>query len=42
MEKVSNAIKELPVGKSPGVDSIPVVFYQERWEDIEFDIFNFV
>lgn len=42
MEEVSEAMKQLPSGKSPGVDSIPAEFYQELWEDIEVDIFNFV
>jgi hypothetical protein len=42
MEEVLSATKQLPAGKSPGVDSIPAEFYQEMWEDIEFDIFNFV
>ena len=35
-------MKQLPTGKAPGVDSVPAEFYQEVWEDIEFDIFNFV
>ena len=42
MEKVSNAMKQLLSRKPPGVDSIPAEFYQELWDDIEFDIFNFV
>ena len=42
MEEVSEAMKQLPAGKSPGVDSIPAEFYQELWEDIDVDIFNFV
>lgn len=42
LEEVSEAMKQLPSGKSPGVDSIPAEFYQELWDDIEADIFNFV
>lgn len=41
-EEVSVAMKQLPSGKAPGVDSIPAEFYQELWEDIEADIFSFV
>lgn len=41
-EEVSEAMKQLPAGKSPGVDSIPAEFYQELWDDIEEDIFKFV
>ena len=35
-------MKQLPAGKAPGVDAIPAEFYQELWEDIDLDIFNFV
>ena len=42
MEEVSEAIKQLPAGKSPGVDSVPAEFYLEVWDDIKVDIFNFV
>ena len=42
MEEVAKAMKQLPAGKSPGVDSIPAEFYHEMWEDIASDIFNFV
>lgn len=42
MEEVSAAMKQLPAGKTPRIDTIPAEFYQELWEDIEFDIFNFV
>lgn len=41
-KEVGTVVKQLPTGKAPGVDSIPAEFYQEVWEDIEFDIFNFV
>ena len=41
-EEVEEAVKKLPTGKSPGIDTIPAEFYQEAWEDIKFDIFNFV
>lgn len=40
-EEVTEVIKQLPTGKSPGVDAIPAEFYQEMWPDIEFDVFNF-
>jgi hypothetical protein len=42
LEEVTEAIKQLPTGKTPGVDSIPTEFYQELWDDIELDVFNFV
>jgi exonuclease III len=42
MEEVTEAVKQLPGGKAPGADTIPAEFYQELWEDLEFDIFNFV
>lgn len=35
-------MKELPTCKAPGIDAIPAEFYQEMWEDIETDVFNFV
>ena len=38
LEEVSEAMKQLPAGKAPGVDSIPAEFYQEVWEDIEVDV----
>ena len=41
VEEVAEAMKQLPKGKAPGIDTIPVEFYQELWDDIEFDIFNF-
>lgn len=40
-EEVTEAMKQLPAGKTPGVDAIPVEFYQEMWEDISLDIFHF-
>jgi hypothetical protein len=42
VEEVSEAMKQLPSGKAPGTDAIPAEFYQELWEDIEQDVFNFV
>lgn len=42
MDEVSTAMKQLPAGKLPGVDTIPIEFYQEMWEGIDLDIFNFV
>ena len=42
MEEVHKAMKELLAGKTPRVDSIHVQFYQELWDDIRPDIFNFV
>ena len=42
MEEVTDAMKQLPQGKSPGVDSIPAEFYQELWDDIGAYVFNFV
>ena len=42
MKEVTDAMNQLPVGKAPGVDTIPAEFYQELWDNIDFDIFNFV
>ena len=41
VEEVAEALKQLPKGKAPGIDAIPTEFYQELWEDLKFDIFNF-
>ena len=41
-DEVTTTMKQLLAGKAPGVDSVPGEFYQELWEDIEFDVFNFV
>jgi hypothetical protein len=41
MDEVAEAMKQLPAGKAPGVDAIPAEFYQELWEDISLDIYNF-
>jgi hypothetical protein len=41
-EEVVEAVKQLPSGKSPGVDTIPAEFYQEMWAELGFDIHNFV
>lgn len=40
-DEVTTAVKQLPTGKSPGVDARPAEFYQALWDDIEFDVFNF-
>lgn len=42
LDEVASAVKQLPAGKAPGIDTIPAEFYQAMWEDIEADIFNFV
>lgn len=42
MEEVEEAVKQLPAGKAPGVDTIPTEFYQTLWEEIGCDVFNFV
>ena len=41
-EEVAEAVKQLPAGKFLGIDTIPAEFYQEAWEEIGFDISNFV
>jgi hypothetical protein len=41
-EEVTEAMKQLPNGKAPRIDAIPAEFYQELWEDLDSDIFNFV
>jgi hypothetical protein len=35
-------LKQILTWKAHGIDAIPIEFYQELREDIEFDIFNFV
>jgi hypothetical protein len=40
-EEVKEALKQLPAGKAPGIDAIPSEFYQDLWEDIGDDIYNF-
>jgi hypothetical protein len=35
-------MNQLPAGKAPGVDSNPTEFYQDLWEYIQLDVFNFV
>ena len=42
MEEVSEAVKQLPAGKTPGVDTIPAEFYQALWDEIGSDVLNFV
>ena len=42
LKEVSEAMKQLQPGKAPGTDAIPAEFYQELWEDIDADVFNFV
>ena len=38
MEEVTEAMKQLPAGKTSGVDAILAEFYQNLWEDISNDI----
>ena len=40
-DEVKDAMKQLPTGKAPGLDAIPAEFYQDLWEEIGLDIFNF-
>ena len=42
MEEVTEAVTQLPAGKTPGTDTIPAEFYQSLWEDIDGDVFSFV
>ena len=42
MEEVVTTVKQLPVGKAPGMVPIPTEFYQTMWEYIGCDVFNFV
>ena len=41
MEEVKEALQKLPTGKAPGADAMPAEFYQELWDDIAPDIYNF-
>lgn len=36
------AMKQLPTDKAPGIESISTGFFQEMWEDIEPNIYNYV
>ena len=35
VEELKNAVFQMTKGKSPGLDGIPVEFYQEFWETIK-------
>ena len=39
---MKEAIKQLPAGKAPGIDTVPAEFYQACWDEIDGNIFNFV
>ena len=41
-EELKEAIKQLPAGKAPGIDTVPAEFYQACWDEIDGNIFNFV
>ena len=40
--QLENAVKELPLHKSPGLDGLPVEFYRSMWETIKHDFYNLV
>jgi len=35
LAELTQAVRALPVGKSPGVDGIPIEFYQQFWPDLQ-------
>ena len=41
-EELKEAIFQMLCGKSPGIDGIPVEFYQEFWELIKEHYLNFI
>jgi hypothetical protein len=40
LEEVTNAVKELANGKSPGLDGLPIEFYKIFWSKIQHKVFN--
>ena len=40
--QLENAMKELPLHKSPGSDGLPVEFYRSMWETMKHDFYDFV
>ena len=40
--QLENAMKELPLHESPGLDGLPVEFYQSMWETIKHDFYDLV
>ena len=42
VEELKNAVFQMTKGKSPGLDGIPVEFYQEYWEIIKDLYFDFI
>ena len=35
MDEIETAIFQMQKGKSPGLDGVPVEFYQENWSEIK-------
>ena len=42
MDKIETAIFQMQKGKSPGLDGIPVEFYQENWSEIKNLYMDFI
>ena len=42
LEELKNAVLQMSKGKSPGLDGIPVEFYQEYWEIVKDLYFDFI
>ena len=40
--QLENAMKELPLHKSPGLDGLPVEIYRSMWETIKHDFYDLV
>ena len=40
--QLENAMKELPLHKSPGLDGLPVEFYRSVWETMKHDFYDLV
>ena len=40
--QLENAMKELPLHKSPGLDGLPVEFYRSMWKTMKHDFYDLV
>ena len=37
LTELEEGMKKLPIGKSPGLDGLPVEFYRKMWPNIKLD-----
>ena len=42
LTELEERMKKLPIGKSPGLDGLPVEFYHKMWPNIKFDFLEMV